>query len=283
MKWYKIQNRKQKKYHACVLLKELFTIVLFLAISFTFVAFMAIHLPLQLLVWPPEIYYSSWPPLVILSSFILFILIEMFSWYSHIVSNIKFWLPMGFIAEGAGEWCINVFFSCFSNTELIILGGVVTVGPSKLVEKYNIQTGNCMFLYVSICFTKNSVTAKCIKAIIHRFVYFCFFIFFSINACSFDFPIRSPMFIPIFFRIFVFYGSLLWVSIVLKPWLLLVTYQGERVGREWSWTLCPRTFIHTFSHLSFTARLSLSCAEKMGTIVKPTIGFFQIYQRIIIV
>ncbi len=113
MKWYNIQNRKQKKDHACVLLKELFTLLLFLAISFTFVASMAFHLPLQLLVWPPEIYYSSWPPLVILSSFILFTLIEMFSWYSHIVSNIKFWLPMGFIAEGDRGMVYKCFFFLF--------------------------------------------------------------------------------------------------------------------------------------------------------------------------
>jgi hypothetical protein len=44
---------------------------------------------------------------------------------------------------------IKVFFSCFSNTELILLGGYVA-GASKLVEKYDIQTGNCMALYFSL-------------------------------------------------------------------------------------------------------------------------------------
>jgi hypothetical protein len=62
-------------------------------------------------------------------------------------------LPMWFIAEGNRGMVYKCLFSCFSNTELIILGGVVAGGASKLVEKYDIQTGNCMSLYISICLT----------------------------------------------------------------------------------------------------------------------------------
>ncbi len=58
-----------------------------------------------------------------------------------------------FIAGGEKEIVFKVVvFFCFSNTELVVLGGFNGGVFNQLVEKYNIQTGDCMPFLFSLLF-----------------------------------------------------------------------------------------------------------------------------------
>jgi hypothetical protein len=109
---------------------------------------------------------SCWSQLFILSRLLYPVcMLTMFSWVNKVAVLVilqcgSLLLPELFYSWSEERNCLLKLFWCFSTTELIVLGGY-NGGLLNTVEKYNIQTGDCMPLPFTVCLPTKSVPVVC--------------------------------------------------------------------------------------------------------------------------